>query len=419
MNRIWTIIKREYKESVFKKSFIISTLLTPILLIGMGTIPSLLLMMDSDEQTIISVYDESGYVAQKLNENLSDTLKNGQPKFIVNILEAPTQKDNLINQQKSQIENDLINGFLEIPYDVDEKGKINYYTKNVANFDINRAVRNAVSETVINKRLEESGFNPDSVNQLTKRVELATFKISKGGKEEESSFGQEYISTIIFVLILYVTLLIYGQQIMRSIVQEKTSRIVELILSSSTPFQFMAGKIFGQGIVGLTQYVIWAILGLSFAVFSQQNSFGGEMTFSYDPAIFIYFIIYFILGYFFYSTLFAGIGAVTNSDQEAQQLSFPVMILIIASFLLIFMIIKNPDSDLAVILSLIPFFTPILMFTRTNLTTPGILEIGASIIIMIIAILLAIWLVAKVYRVGILMYGKRPTLPEILNWVKK
>ena len=339
MNRIWTIIKREYKESVFKKSFIISTLLTPILLIGMGTIPSLLLMMDSDEQTVISVLDESGYVAPQLKDSLTDTLKNGQPKFIINILEITSSKTELINQQKNQIENSLIDGFLEIPKDVDEKGKINYYTKNVANFDINSAVRNSVSQTVVNKRLQESGFNPDSVNQLTKRVELATFKISKGGKEEKSSFGQEYISTIIFVLILYVTLLIYGQQIMRSIVQEKTSRIVELILSSSTPFQFMAGKIFGQGIVGLTQYVIWAILGFSFALFSQQSTFGGEIAFNYNPSVFIYFIVFFLLGYFFYSTLFAGVGAIANSDQEAQQLSFPVMIFIIASFLLIFLFI--------------------------------------------------------------------------------
>ncbi len=418
MHKIWTIIKREYKETVFKKSFIILTLLTPLLMVAIGIVPSLLIMMESEEPSVISVYDESGVVKGNLEEALSDTLKNGQPRFIVSIVQGASG-DEAVENQKSQVEQEVVDGFLYIPENIASEGELTFYSKNVANFDLNRRIRSAVNDIVVEQRIQESGLDPDKIKALTARVGLKTVKISAGGQESERDFGDEYFSTFIFVLILYVTLIIYGNAIMRSIIQEKTSRIIEVMLSSVNPFQMMAGKILGQGSVGLTQYVLWALIGIGFFVYGVKALPVNEDAFSFGPSIFVYFVLFYILGYFLFATLYAAIGAVTNNDQEAQQMSTPLVLMLVVPLLMLGFLVKNPDSTVVAVISQIPFFSPIIMFARINLATPPFWEIALSIVILVVSIIASIALVAKIYRVGILMYGKRPTLPEILTWIRK
>jgi ABC-2 type transport system permease protein len=256
------------------------------------------------------------------------------------------------------------------------------------------------------------------VKELTRPLSIKTIKISKGGEASERGFMEEYFSTFIFVMILYMTLIIYGTSIMRSIVQEKSSRIVEVLLAGLNPFQLMAGKILGQGFVGITQYLIWAVCGIGLILFGGKVMPMAGDYFNFAPEIFLYFVIFFVLGYFVFSALYSAIGAMCNTDQEAQQMSFPVVMVLIIPILVFSMIVKNPNSTVSVVLSLIPLFSPILMFARINLTTPSMLEIWGSIGLLILTILILIWFVSKIYRVGILMYGKRPTLPEIIRWMR-
>ncbi len=418
MKKLWILIKREYIESVFKKSFIFITLLTPLIMIALGVIPSLLIGLESEEPVVLNVTDKTGFVYDRLNAALSDTLSNGSKKFFLNLKSDDSNPEFSIANEKTLVETGVIDGFLFIPEDIAETSELSFYSKNVANFDLNRRIENTVTEIVVNKRLVASQLDPQLINTLTKRINLKTFKITKGGEESERGFGEEYFSTFIFILILYATLILYGTAIMRSIVQEKSSRIIEVLLSSASPFQMMAGKILGQGSVGLTQYLIWALFGIGMVLFGGRVIPISSDYFNFSPMLFVYFVLFYILGYFVFSTLYAAVGAITNTDQEAQQLSFPIVFMLIIPMMLLGFLVKNPDSNISVILSLIPFFSPIIMFARINISAPSFVEIGGSIVILIITIIFLIWLVSKIYRVGILMYGKRPTLPEIIKWLR-
>jgi ABC-2 type transport system permease protein len=180
----------------------------------------------------------------------------------------------------------------------------------------------------------------------------------------------------------------------------------------------MTGKILGLGAVGLTQVIVWAAMGIGFVVFGSTFNLEAAKSMNLNPEIFIYFAIFYILGYFVFATMYAGVGAVSNSDQELQQLSMPIIFMLIIPILLIGMMVKNPDGPVITALSYIPFFSPIVMFTRINLAAPPMLNIIFSILIIIAAIFILIWIVSKIYRVGILMYGKRPTLPEMIKWIR-
>lgn len=418
MREIWAIIKREYRESVFKKSFIILTLLMPLLMIAMGIIPSLLIMLETEEPVKVNIIDKSKVVYLKMSDVLNDTLKDGSIKYLLKEITVVPELDNVIKDQKILVETDEIDGLLFIPADILESNLLEYYTKNVANFNVNYRIKDAVENIVRDHRIEESGMDPDYISKLTKSLDLKTFKIVKGGEQQERGFGEEYFGTFIFVLMLYMTLIFSGTAIMRSIILEKSTRIVEIILSTTSAFRMMAGKILGQGFVGVTQYITWALFGIGLALYGNKILPLSNEYFNFSPSIFVYFVVFYVMGYFIYATLFAAIGAMVNTDQEGQQLSFPVIMLLVIPLLILGFVVKNPDSTIVSTFSLIPFFSPIIMFARINLSSPGMLEIGGSILILISTILFLIWIVAKIYRVGILMYGKRPKLPEILRWLR-
>ncbi len=418
MKKIFTLIKREYKEAVFKKSFIILTLLTPLLMIALGVLPSLLIMMETEEFFTIHVIDESGLVATRIAEKLDAKLKTGLPKYIVRQVKttASSIKDSL-TAQKKLISEDKLDALLYVPAAIADSGKIEFYSQNVANLSLNREIKDAVNNIISTYRIHQSGLDPSLITLLTKPVQMKTIKLTKEGKETESGFLQEYFSTFVFVLILYMSLILYGTSIMRGIIQEKSNRIIEILLSTANAFQLMAGKILGLGAVGLTQYLIWASVGIVLVLFGGKVLPQTGQFLNLDPVIFIYFVIYYVLGYFLFSSLYAAIGAMTNSDQEAQNLSTPVVMVLVVPIIMLGFIIKNPDSALSVFLSLFPLFSPIIMFTRINITQPGFLEILSSIIILILTNLFLIWITSKIYRVGILMYGKRPSLAQVLKWI--
>ncbi len=419
MRKIWTVVKREYKESVFKKSFIILTLLTPLLMIAMSVLPSLLLMIETKKQTTVHVIDQTGWLYNDFQSALNDTLKNGKPKFLIQKITAPAVKfESTVAAEKQLIENEKLDVLLILPQNIDSTGTAQLFARNVGDFDLIRRFRTTISDLVSNYRLQRSGLQPELVNKLIKPVKLRTIKVMKGREESEGGFMKEYFSTFVFIFIIYLTIILYATAIMRSIIQEKNSRIIETILSGINPFQFMSGKIAGHGAVGFTQYIIWIIVGLALLFASGSFLPVSSKYFSFNPIIFAYFVLFFVLGYLLYSTIYAGIGAIVNSEQEAQNLITPVVLLLVIPLIMMGFIVKNPDSTLVSIMSMIPFFSPIMMFARINLTNPPFYEIALSIVILILSIVGLIWVVSKIFRVGILMYGKRPTLPEIIKWIR-
>jgi len=329
---------------------------------------------------------------------------------------------NLFEQIKDRLKDrnnkEEIDGFIHLPAKVIDAAEFEFYARNVGNFDLNRQIHNAVNEILVDHRIKMSNLDRGIISSLMRESELRTVKITKSAEEREGGFVQEYFSTFTFVMILYITIIIYGMYTMRSIIQEKNSRVIEILLSSANSFQLMVAKIIGLGSVGFTQYLIWSLFGIGLLLYGSSFVEASNEWFSFSPMLFIYFIIFFILGYFFYATIYAGIGAITNSEQEAQQLSFPVVLLIVLPIIMMTFIVRNPDSTTAVILSLIPFFSPIIMFARVNILSPPLIEIWGAIIILILCILILMWIVARIYRIGILMYGKRPTLPEVIKWIK-
>lgn len=417
MRKVLTIIKREYKEAVYKKSFLILTLLMPVLMIGMAVLPSLLVMMETKKQTRVHIIDQTDWLFTELNKTLTDTLKNGKPKFLLTRVKSDLKKiDQLLTSEKELIKSEKIDVLLVIPADIDSISHADLYARNVGDFDMISRFKNTLSKLVSNHRLLASGLEPALINKLIKPVKLETTKVMRGRKESKGGFMSEYFTTFIFIFIIYFTIILYATSIMRSIIQEKNSRIVETILSGTNAYQFMAGKILGQGAVGITQYAIWVAVGIG--LFFASGKFLPTSSFTISPITFFYFVLFYILGYFLFSTLYAAIGAIVNSEQEAQSLITPVVLLLVIPLIMIGMIVKDPNSTVVTSLSLVPFFSPIIMFARINLANPPVLQIILSIAILILTIAVLIWLVAKIFRVGILMYGKRPTFPEILKWVK-
>ncbi len=416
MHKIWTLVKREYSESVFKKSFIIMTIITPLLLVAMGIIPSLLVMMETEDQVRLRILDRTGKLYEPFSSSLQDTLQNGQPRFVHELSE--TNDSSAVLLGKNLVETQAIDGFLIIPKDVFRRNQITYFSRNVANFDDTNLIESTIQNLADQHRIKNSGLDAGIINELTADIRLKTIKITSEGTESERGFGEEYLSTFILVLIIYVTLLIYGNSVMRSIVHEKSSRIIEVLLSSANPFQLMAGKILGQGFVGFTQYLLWSLTGIGLVLFGSKALPVSSNFLKMDAMIFVYFIIFYILGYFIFATLYAAVGAISNSEQDAQQMATPVVFMLIIPIMIIGFLVKSPDSSLAITLSMIPFFSPIIMFARINLSNPGFLQIGTSILILILSTVFLIWITGKIFRVGILMYGKRPTLPEIIKWIK-
>ena len=424
MNKFWTIFKREYLTRVKTKGFIIGTTLTPLFIVAITIGPGLLINLKTEKIRNYAVVDLSQIVYQPLVRTLDDTSKTGERLYQFNRVETtPEELETTKNQLNREVDKGEIDGYFIIPDDVFETNLVDYYAKSVSNFDQILMYRSAISKIIVDHRITQSNLDPQIINQLTKGVHLKTFKIEKGGAEKED-VGLSFAVTFIMVMFLYMALIMYGVFVMRSVYEEKTSRVVEVLVSSCKPFQLMAGKVLGMGAVGLTQYLIWALVaGLltlySTPIISMFASSASSVPIPTIPiAVLVYFVIFFVLGYLLYATLYAMLGSMVNTDQDAQQLQFPVMMLIILAFFFAFYIIKNPDATLSKVTSLIPFFAPITMFTRISVQTPPFSEILLSLIILVVTIAVFIWLAGKIFRIGILMYGKRPTLPEVLNWLK-
>lgn len=430
-NKIFSIIKREFLSRVKTKGFIIGTAILPLIMVVLLVVPVLLSTLQTEKKREFVIIDFSERIFESLAETLDDTTEQGERLY--KLVNEKTRIEDLSSVKADlakKILNDDITGYMMIPQDViksgdlSERKTVEFYAKNVSNFNLMRKLERAVSSVVRTIRLQDSGLDPGTINNLTRSVNLETFKIASGGEEKKDG-GFTFGITYALVMILYMSMLLYGAAITRSVVEEKNTRVIEMIVSSVRPFQLMTGKILGVASVGLLQFLIWGGFLLIVSTYAVQI---GQM-FGANPAslvdipslpvnVVIFFVIFFVLGFLFFATMFASVGAMVNSDQEAQQMQMPVIIFLIVPIMMMMFIIGNPDSTLAFTLSMIPFFSPIIMFMRVSVLMPPAWEVALSVLILILSIIGMIWLTGKIYRVGILMYGKRPTLPELIKWIR-
>jgi ABC-2 type transport system permease protein len=413
------IIKREYMENVRKKSFLISTLLVPFMLVGVTLIPIAVTLFMPSSQVTIAMIDRTGEVGTDFLASLDDTLKDGRAEFVVkNFSDMPEDFDLRHAALIASLERDELGLFIDIPEDVYEAGEVFYFTKDVGSVNILEKFEKRLNSIVLKQRLTRAGIDYERVRDLTQRINLEVHRVSKSGAVAKKDLLSEWALVFVFIMILYMTLLTWGMSIQRSLIEEKGSRVIEVLLSSIEPKDLFFGKIIGLGAVGLTQVAIWSLTGLALGFFTFIAAAQYFEYFNVPPVVLVYFIIFFILGFLFYSSIFALVGGICSTEQEAQQLQGIVTLPMIVPILVIMLIIQSPNSALAVVLSMIPLFSPMLMLARIVISMPDLWQIILCIAILIVSIYGSIYFSSRVFRVGILMYGKRPGIREIMKWFK-
>jgi ABC-2 type transport system permease protein len=321
------------------------------------------------------------------------------------------------NALQKKIDTNEIDSFIWLDAKALDEHTITYTARSVSDFNEINGLRSAVRDALIKQDLRTRGLSDGDVEKVLTTYKMEAVQWTEG-KIKKANEGLQFIGIFILGFAMYMTVLIFGMSVMRSVLQEKTSRIMEVMMSCVASTDLMAGKILGVGAVGLTQIAIWILMGTIAA--TPGASMMREMVkqANYSLSTGIYFATFFLLGYFLYSALCAALGAMVNSEQEAQQIQMFVMMPLILSFFMMFLAIRVPNDPRVVIVSMIPFAAPLVMFARIVVQTPPFWQIATCIGIMILTIYLTLQLTSRVYRVGILMYGKRPTLPEIIKWIR-
>ena len=421
LNRILAVIRREYLERVRTKAFWISTILVPIFLGAVMILPAWFATRAGGEFSV-AVLDHSGRFFEPVKSEVDRLLSGDEENLRLTLILQDRGADPEATRErlKSEVQSKAFEGLLVIPATMPDEGQPEYVAPNVAAFKLLTVIERAVNNVMVADRLTNAGLDPEAVRELTRRVGLKTLKLGKGG-EETTDQGQTFILAYIFVMIIYMTVLLYGMYVMRGVLEEKSSHVVEVVVSTVKPFELMLGKILGIGAVGLTQFVIWAALMAAISAPGAVAAIGvsGMELPSVPAQLLFFFVVYFVLGFLLYGTLYAGIGAAFDTEQEAQNFQGVVTMFLIVPLVMMVLIINQPDGTLSVVLSLIPFFTPMLMFLRMTLTQVPAVQLAASVVLMVGAILACTWIVAKIYRVGILMHGSKPKFKDLVRWVRE
>mgnify|MGYP001601542514 CR=1 FL=1 len=436
MKKFWIIFRSEYAQVVKKKSFILGVIFTPAFIAMISVVPGLLANKKSSETEKLAIVDQSG---QNLGVRFSESISGYKlddsttPYYSVkDIYTIPLDDaDGFAVAQKAVY--DRVNS-KELKYvlvflpDAQLVDTNVYMITNSENFRTSRRFESKIATMLSSIRLEQSNINlpVDSVLGLTRQNDL----ITRDATGETVSFTTKWFTSMVFVGILMSMVVGFGTLVMRSVIDEKNSRIMEVLVSSVTPFELMMGKVFGLAGAALTQVAVWLVMGGIF--YAVRGQFAIEVSSAdriiFNPVVVIFFVLFLISGYILFSTLFALVGSIVNSEKEATSFVFPITMCNVLPFIMGIYVIQEPNSTLVLALSLIPFFAPSLMMMRIIFVAPSmteyslfsgiVAEAAIGFLIVCVAIVGVIWLTAKIFRVGILMYGKRPTLPEILKWIR-
>jgi ABC-2 type transport system permease protein len=432
MNKILLVIQREYLTRIQKKSFWIASLLGPILITAIYAVPIWLAMQDKEVKRI-EVVDESG---------LFQTVDLVDKEVEFKLVNKP------VADLKANFAKEGYTALLHLPKDILTNGKdLKIYSEKNLSLSLKSSIERVIEKKVRAVLMKEAGIASEVYEKTQVDVGSETVTVSETGNETSSSSGGAMILAGVMGLLLYITLLLYGSQVMNGVIEEKSSRIIEVIISSIKPYQLMLGKILGVGMVGLTQFLLWIVLTIGLSqvaskfyqtspiqqkmeqvkkadpkVAKELNDASpmAEVTKVIEstniPLVVGGFLFYFLFGYLLYSSLFAAIGSAVESASEAQQFTFIVMLPIIAAFMMAQFTMQDPDSTMAFWASMIPFTSPINMMVRLPYGVPA-WELATSMSLLVLGFLACSWISARIYRIGILMYGKKVTIKEMAKWL--
>jgi ABC-2 type transport system permease protein len=415
VNKLLAVVRREYLARVRSKWFIVTTLLAPLLLVGAMAIPVVLALRGSGRVIEISIVDETGALLPELLK--TDAFREGQLQF----RPAPHRDSEAAREAlRRQLLDQELTGYLYVPADVLEGGPVELWARDISPSVVSQTVSPAVTTAVQRARARALGLEPEDAERLTRSVTLDTYRVTEEGVAREQ--GQSVAAAHVLALLIYIVVLLYGAMMLRAAVAEKSSKTVEIILSSIRPWQLMLGKILGVGAVGLTQIAVWLTMIVAFLVYAGSTQSFADTEFLKNIPVgadtLLLFLGLFLTGYFLYGGLYASVGAIASTEQEASQLQLPVTLLVIIPILVIPVVLDAPSSTTSLVLSWIPFFTPVLLIARYVLGGVALWEILPVFALQILAIAAVAWVGGRIYRVGLLMTGKRPTLPELIRWVR-
>jgi ABC-2 type transport system permease protein len=444
MHKILAVIRREFIERVRTRAFVISTILFPLLMTTLTVLPAILLRRTSGTKRVALVEGVAGEFGNRAAAALLGSRRRDSTApipFAVTRLAAAGRveavRDSVLRLTGLSRNRQVADGFDGVLVLTDETlttGKIQYYGTNVGSIAEMRRLEGILQPVVQRERLERLGVDPGVVLKAVGNVDLITMKVAEGkltGQSGEATFGLAYG----MVFILYLTLMIYGSQVMTSVIEEKSSRIIEVLASSLRPFQLMLGKVVGVGMVGLFQLSIWAATALYLGQFGASflgrlggdaadasaaaaSAGGASFLSAVSPALVIIFLVLFILGFLFYAAMFAAIGSMCSTVQDSQQLMMPVTLPIMLGIMTIFALVNDPNGTLGRVITFIPFWAPFALPVRYSITPLPLAEVLASMAMMVLSVIAVAWVAGRVYRVGILSYGKKATFRDVARWVR-
>ena len=435
MNKIGLIIKREYMTRVRKRSFLILTFLGPLLMAAIYIIPIMLALHGGNEHMRVAVVDESHWFENRFQDTKEHT-------FVL----MPSQP---IDSVKELVKSGVFDIALYVPpTQLNIPSNAVVYSIRQVPMEVETYISSVMQKEIEDQKLMAKGVDPEIVSAVKTKVNLSIMRMDDKGNEKETFTKVQFALGIGLAMLVYMFILFFGGQVMQGVSEEKTNRIIEVIVSSVKPFQLMMGKIIGVSLVALTQFVLWILLTgalyLGFSAFmglshpdmlSQGTVMAQEITandvmnnegvqgilqivHSIDfGTIICSFLIFFILGYLLYATLYAAVGSLVDNNTDSQQFTLPITVPLIVAIISSFYIVNNPDSSLAIWLSMIPFTSPISMMVRIPFGVP-IWQVVLSVVLLAGTFVAMTWIAAKIYRTGILMYGKKLSYKEIFKWLK-
>ena len=417
MKTVGVVLVREFLQRVRTRSFVISTIAAPVILLGILVVPAWFGAREAMTERKIAVVDRTGLLAEGLLPRLEAI------GFEAEVIEPDSPED---EELRERLDDEELRGVLYLDAETLDRGTARWVGKEAPSALRRMGIREGVARTALEVRLRATG-EAEAVGALLGGGSLEVETLAPEDAEAARLAGMAV--GFVGAFLLYMVLVIYGSMVLRAVLEEKTGRIVEIIVSSMRPWELMLGKVLGVGAVGLFQLAIWAVAGLLIVglgapylltlLATEAEALESLPALMPGPGVIAFFGICFVLGYFLYAALFAAVGAMCASEEDAQQLQFPVVMLVVFPVVLLMPTMENPDAGWAVAASLFPFFSPILMFARVAAGAASVWEVALSVVLMVGTLWATAWVAGRIYRVGILMQGKRPTLPEMWRWVRE
>ena len=446
MTKFLAVVKREYLTRVRTKMFIVFTVLGPVMIALFTVVPAYIASI-KPSATRIAIIDQSegGKMYERVRQSIlgikadvaagENQNANAGPEKTAGdernqrddkessfrIEPAPLGNRSLAevsNELSEKVRKDELEGYIVLPPDILQAGEVQYYARNVGDDFTREQIRRSISNAVRDQRMDDEEIPQELIARINTPVPMKAINTESG--EQESGGGFFFVFIIGFLI--YIMIIMYGQVILGAVVEEKETRIAEMLFSSVRSFTLMLGKLVGVSLVALTQFAIWALAFGAFSLYGigllSERGLNIQLP-PVPPIFFLYFFLFFMLGYFIYATVYALVGSMVTTAQEGGQMAMPILFMLIIGFYFAFPVIRSPNSSLAFWVSMFPFFSPITMIVRIVTQTPPLWQILLSLGIGYATVLLLMWLTARIYRVGMLMYGKRATVPEVLRWIRQ